>query len=215
MTTAHGSTVGNASLSDSPSARWRRWRVLAWPLLSPMKDLAMNGLVQRVGATVVAMAIGCSSSTPPGESPPSAKSTATAQQTAAAVDAGTATAQTTSIAPTATATAADSATPSTAAGLCKLGKNWDACADQQVELIGEKAKMVSEHPMATMPGSKQVQDYIDTEGRQVVVLTEKAIACKGKLTATGTLRSVKLGGAPGTRGSYEGYRLDNAVIVCR
>ena len=164
---------------------------------------------------MIAAALGCSSSTPAGESPPSAKSTAAPQQTAS--PATTATAQSTSAPTTATAaaTAAETATPSATAGLCKLGKSWDACADQQVELIGEKAKMVMEHPMATMPGSKQVQDYIDADGRQVVVLTDKAIACKGKLTATGTLRSVKLGGAPGTRGSYEGYRLDNAVIVCK
>lgn len=174
----------------------------------------MNGLVRRGGATVVALAIGCSSSTPTGESAPSAKSFAAAQHTAVAADTTAAT-QAATVAPTTTASAADAAIPSTGAGPCKLGENWDACSDQQVELIGEKAKMVREHPMATMPGSKQIQDYIDTEGRQVVVLADKPIACKGKLTATGTLRSVKLGGAPGTRGSYEGYRLDNAVIVCK
>ena len=193
--------------------------VIAWPQLSPDKDSAMkHGLVKKLAATMLVAALGCSSSTPAGESPPSAKTAApeqTASPTAAATAQSTSTLASATAAATTTATAAEAATPSATAGLCKLGKSWDACADQQVELSGEKAKMVMEHPMATMPGSKQVQDYIDTEGRQVVVLTDKAIACKGKLTATGTLRSVKLGGAPGTRGSYEGYRLDNAVIVCK
>lgn len=167
----------------------------------------MTGLVQRASATMVALAIGCSPSRPTSESASSAKSPTPAQATAISVD--------TEAAAQTTASAPGPATPSPSLSLCKLGENWDGCVDQRVELLGEKAKMVSQHPVMAMPNSKQVESYIDSEGRQVVVVSDKAIACMGKLTATGTLRSVKLDGPPGTKTSYEGYRLDDAVIVCK
>jgi hypothetical protein len=66
-----------------------------------------------------------------------------------------------------------------------------------------------------MPGSKPlVDDYVDVDGRQIVVVVEKSIECRDRVEVVGLLVAVDGGGAPGTKASYSGFRVERATARC-
>lgn len=102
--------------------------------------------------------------------------------------------------------------------VCAPSGDWESCVNKVARIVGTKATNVMQHPSSgslPMPGAKPVvEDYVDVDGRQVVVALEKAISCPGKVEIVGLLVAVRLGGAPGTKGSYSGFRFERATARC-
>lgn len=107
------------------------------------------------------------------------------------------------------------------ADLCPIGppNTWNACADKKVELKGKNPDMVHQHPMLSGPSGPGMppshQAYLEMpQGTQVILVSKEAVNCKGPMRATGILRPIDLGGAPGTKESYKGWALYQATVVC-
>lgn len=132
-----------------------------------------------------------------------------------------------SAAPEPSSTAAPSAAASSSASTsvdagptCALtnGASWEGCEGKTVRVAGRVPKMIMQHPVVTGgPSAKGgVQDYMDVDGGgQIILVVDAPVACKGAMTATGVLRSVRGRGAPGTKESYEGWYLASARVTCR
>lgn len=104
--------------------------------------------------------------------------------------------------------------------LCAKGSDgWGACDGKRVRMEGRAPQMVMQHPMigGGPPGVETVhQSYLEIEGgSQIIVLTKAPNACDGAMVVTGTLRSIDLGGEPGTKDSYKGWQVADATIECR
>lgn len=99
-------------------------------------------------------------------------------------------------------------------GLCTLGPvaEWSACDGQRVQLRGRAANDVSQHPIVAQPEA-QHQGYMNAEGVQLIVVTKQPFGCDA-MRVVGTLRSIDLGGEPGTKRSYSGWSIDNAEVTC-
>lgn len=106
-----------------------------------------------------------------------------------------------------------------AEGLCPLGDGeWKACDGKRVRLEGRAPMMVMQHPVVAMgpPGEPQHQDYLElANGAQIIVVSKKRVDCSGAMVVTGTLRSIDLGGEPGTKNSYRGWQVADAEVECR
>jgi hypothetical protein len=125
------------------------------------------------------------------------------------------------VAPPATERSTPSASASASAaasGVCAPSGDWQGCVDQVSRVVGTKAKLVQQHPSSgalPLPGSKPlVDDYLDVDGRQIVVVLEKVIDCPGRVEVVGRLVAVGLGGPAGTKSSYSGFRLEQATARC-
>jgi hypothetical protein len=121
----------------------------------------------------------------------------------------------------------DPSTPVTASsepvgteGRCVLADDWSACEGQRVELRGQAPQMVMQHPLLSQPeglspdSRNSYQGYVDVDGAQVIVLTKAAFACPGSMRVLGTLARVELGGEPGTKSSYAGWSISDALVTC-
>lgn len=121
------------------------------------------------------------------------------------------------------AKAPEAATPepaSAADGLCSRGsEGWEPCDGKRVRIEGRAPQMVMQHPLLAggPPGVETVhQSYLEVEsGAQFIVLSEAKNTCEGAMVVTGTLGSIDLGGAPGTKDSYQGWKVADATIECR
>lgn len=103
---------------------------------------------------------------------------------------------------------------------CARGSDgWGSCDGKRVRLEGRAPEMVMQHPMMNgdpLAAKKIHQSYLEIErGAQVIVLSEAPNACAGAMVVTGTLRSIDLGGEPGTKDSYKGWQVADATIECR
>ena len=94
-------------------------------------------------------------------------------------------------------------------------ESWPACVGQRVRLTGPVAKQIWSHPIAGHGLRGVKQTYLDILGVQLVVASPDSPTCTGKLVVTGTLNRVKLGGAPGTKGSYAGWSVTDATLICK
>ena len=107
-----------------------------------------------------------------------------------------------------------------AGGRCEPGDDWAKCEGQEVELRGQKPRMVMQHPMINQPeglspdARNTQQGYVDVGDTQVIVLTSAAFDCAGAMVVVGTLERVDLGGEPGTKGSYAGWSVSDATVTC-
>jgi hypothetical protein len=105
---------------------------------------------------------------------------------------------------------------------CALGPvdEWSACDGKRVQLQGRAAEHVAQHPVLAVPedvtpdGSNSQQGYVDAQGVQLIVLTKTPFECRGPLRVIGTLRSVDMGGEPGTKSSYSGWAIEDAEVTC-
>jgi hypothetical protein len=67
-----------------------------------------------------------------------------------------------------------------------------------------------------MNGPDTEQGDLDVEGGgQIVLITREVVTCKGAMRVVGTLRATDLGGAPGTKESYQGWVIEDAEVTCR
>ena len=102
-------------------------------------------------------------------------------------------------------------------GLCPLKSSapqtWSVCDGQKVTFVGVPPKMVLAHPNAGGIATKQ--SYLEVANKQIVVSSSSVPECSGTRIVTGILHRVDLGGAAGTRSSYQGWSLTQAVIVCQ
>ncbi len=101
--------------------------------------------------------------------------------------------------------------------LCTVKTKLDLtknCQGKKVMLSGTISKSVSAHPIMTSP-SYPFQNYLDISLGQIVLLSSKDIACTKKLEVTGVLGWKNMGGAPGTRDSYQNAFLNVERFVCR
>lgn len=116
---------------------------------------------------------------------------------------------------------ADAKTDAKGEALCSPGApgdGWQACDGKRVRLEGRAPQMIMQHPMMDFgpPGQERHQSYLDVEGgAQVIVISEAKNTCEGAMIVTGTLRSIDLGGQPGTKESYRGWQVSDAVVECR
>lgn len=90
---------------------------------------------------------------------------------------------------------------------------WAACDGTHQTVSGTVSEQVANHPISAGPG--QVQLYLDVGQAQLVVLATSDPGCVGAMSATGELRVVDLGGAPGTMGGYRGLVIDASEVSCR
>lgn len=121
--------------------------------------------------------------------------------------------------PTASAEPPKAVAPAAKTELCPVADDaaLATCLDKQVALAGTLPKMVHQHPVLTGgPGRDGLkQDYMDlTTGRQIIILLKGHVNCRGKMKATGTLKSVSGEGPPGSKGSYKNYYLTDATVEC-
>lgn len=121
--------------------------------------------------------------------------------------------------PTAPAEPPKAVAPAAKADLCPVADDaaLATCLGKQVALLGAVPKMVHQHPVLTGgPGRDGLtQDYMDlATGRQMVILVKGHVNCRGKMKATGTLKSISGEGPPGSKGSYKNYYLTDATVEC-
>ncbi|MCA9491168.1 MAG: hypothetical protein KC621_14660 [Myxococcales bacterium] len=90
---------------------------------------------------------------------------------------------------------------------------WEACDGTRQTVSGTVSQAVANHPVSAGPG--EVQLYLDVGNTQIVVITTSDPGCEGAMSATGDLRVVDLGGAPGTMNSYRGLVIGGAEVSCR
>lgn len=89
--------------------------------------------------------------------------------------------------------------------LCAVKTKMDLtknCQGKKVQLKGTMATLVTAHPDMTTP-TYRFQSYLDTAFGQVVLVSGKSISCRKKLEVIGILGWKDLGGAAGTRDSYQ------------
>lgn len=102
--------------------------------------------------------------------------------------------------------------------LCVLKTKLDLtknCQGKKVQLKGTIATLVTAHPDMTTP-SYRFQSYLDTAFGQVVLISSKSISCPKKtLEVIGTLGWKDLGGAAGTRNSYQNAFIAIEKFTCR
>ncbi len=102
--------------------------------------------------------------------------------------------------------------------LCVLKTKLDLtknCQGKKVQLKGTMATLVTAHPDMTTP-SYRFQNYLDTAFGQVVLISSKSISCPKKtLEVIGILGWKDLGGAAGTRNSYQNAFVTIEKITCR
>jgi hypothetical protein len=102
--------------------------------------------------------------------------------------------------------------------LCTVKTKLDLtknCQGKKVQLKGTMATLVTAHPDMTTP-SYRFQSYLDTAFGQVVLISTKSISCPKKtLEVTGTLGWKDLGGAAGTRDSYQNAFITVEKFACR
>lgn len=113
-------------------------------------------------------------------------------------------------------TAAD---PAPTTGRCHIedSSTWEACQGTTAAIEGVAATVVHNHPVlndSPFPDQAPAQLYMDVGDLQVIVLTSEDTRCTGRMTATGTLRLVDLGGPEGTMGSYRGLAIEGASLTC-
>lgn len=89
---------------------------------------------------------------------------------------------------------------------------WTECEGQRVRLQGSAAEQVMQHPVLVPPD--QHQGYMDVEDVQLIVLTKAAFDCSAAMSVVGTLRSVDMGGEPGSKDSYKGWAIEDATVTC-
>ncbi|HRI65453.1 MAG TPA: hypothetical protein PK156_14495 [Polyangium sp.] len=161
--------------------------------------------MRKLGALLVFL-LGCATSPPPTDSTQPTPSVPSAAPAAAVASA-----------PAASAAAAAAPDPS----LCPLNSadGWKACDGKLVEVRGKAPQMVMQHPMLTgpsLPGHKALhQGYLDAaDGRQIILLSAEPIACPGSMRVRGTLHGIDMGGPEGTKTSYKGYSIQDAVATC-
>jgi hypothetical protein len=110
--------------------------------------------------------------------------------------------------------------PGTGEPRCTPTDDWSACEGREVELRGQAPQMVMQHPVLSQPeglspdNRNSYQGYLEVDQAQVIVLTNAAFACPGAMRVVGTLARVDLGGEPGTKGSYAGWSVSDAVVTC-
>jgi hypothetical protein len=103
--------------------------------------------------------------------------------------------------------------------LCMVKTKLDLtknCQGKKVQLIGKLATptQITAHPDMTSP-SYRFQNYLDTALGQVVLISSKNISCsEKKLEAIGILGWKNLGGAAGTRDSYQNAFLQVERFKC-
>jgi hypothetical protein len=91
---------------------------------------------------------------------------------------------------------------------------WPTCEGKRVQVDGRNPEMVHQHPMMNGPDTEQ--GYLDVDGgAQIVLVTREVVTCKGAMRVVGTLRATDLGGAPGTKESYQGWVIEDAEVTCR
>jgi hypothetical protein len=101
--------------------------------------------------------------------------------------------------------------------LCVIKTNTDLtknCQGKKVQLKGTIAKLVTAHPDMTTP-SYRFQNYLDTAFGQVVLISAKNISCQKKLEVTGKLGWKDMGGAAGTRDSYQNAFIAVEKFTCQ
>jgi hypothetical protein len=92
-------------------------------------------------------------------------------------------------------------------------QEWSTCEGKRVQVDGRNPEMVNQHPMVNGPETEQ--GYLDVDGGgQVVIVSSEAVSCQGAMRVVGTLRDIGLGGAPGTKESYEGWAIEDATVTC-
>lgn len=93
-------------------------------------------------------------------------------------------------------------------------EQWATCEGKRVQVDGRNPEMVNQHPMMNGPDTEQ--GYLDVEGGgQIVIVSSEPVSCKGAMRVVGTLRGIDLGGAPGTKESYQGWMIEGATVTCR
>ncbi|MBE7438759.1 MAG: hypothetical protein HS115_09925 [Spirochaetales bacterium] len=90
-------------------------------------------------------------------------------------------------------------------------KGLEAQLNQNVQLTGQMSSHIMQHPIS---GPADHIHYMDYDGVQIVLYSDKPIHCQEKIIATGKLQRVDLGGRPGRKTSYSGYRLDVMDFIC-
>jgi hypothetical protein len=102
--------------------------------------------------------------------------------------------------------------------LCTVKTKLDLtknCQGKKVQLKGTLSTQVNAHPDMTSP-SYRFQNYLDTAFGQVVLISSKNISCaKKKLEVTGILGWKDLGGAAGTRDSYQNAFITVEKFICQ
>ena len=89
------------------------------------------------------------------------------------------------------------------------------CQGKKIQLKGTLASLVTAHPDMTSP-SYRFQNYLDTAFGQVVLISGKSIICpKKKIEVTGVLGWKDLGGAAGTRNSYQNAFITVEKFTCQ
>ncbi len=160
---------------------------------------------------------GCGSK-PANSASPSATTTPDPTPTEPATAAVTATP--TSTAEAASTGVATSAVTAQASDACvPAGKDLTPCVGKASKLTGTKPQHVTQHPIAAAPfpdanGKVWKDEVFEVGGVQIVVLVEKPSACAGQAEIVGNLRAVSGGGAPGTKGRYQGFVVDRATVRC-
>jgi hypothetical protein len=91
-------------------------------------------------------------------------------------------------------------------------ETWATCEGKIVRFIGTGPGIILAHPNAG--GADTKQSYLEVGKRQIVVSSPAAPACSGSRVVTGILNKVDLGGAAGTRSSYQGWSITEATITC-
>jgi hypothetical protein len=111
-------------------------------------------------------------------------------------------------------------------GLCPVKSDdrstWPACTGKKVQLVGKNG-IPQQHPIASIPGTRAIQTYLQVAGGTQVVLAtrappqcnDKAITIGARLIVTGFLKRVDLGGRPDTRKGYGGWSMIAPTIVCK
>ena len=104
----------------------------------------------------------------------------------------------------------------TSSDFCSPEKDWSVCLEKEVSLSAKRPPMLYQHPLISSPtGVDSVQNYIEVEERQIIALSEEQNVCSEVFVAQGVLKKISLGGAPGTKGSYENYYLSQTRFLCK
>lgn len=105
----------------------------------------------------------------------------------------------------------------------KSEEAWEQCLGKLVQLQGTHAspERVMQHPVVQTPQlmeddnkSRQHQDYLDVEGRQIILLTQDKISCAGTMEVSGLLKKIDLGGEKGTKGEYKNWIVEVSDFHC-
>ena len=85
--------------------------------------------------------------------------------------------------------------------ICDFEALGRACLGKRVRLIGSVPDMIYNHPIISeSSGENAVQSYIDSEERQIIVLSSERKSCSKNIEVLGILREIDMGGEEGTRG---------------